>query len=356
MRPTRRAVAFLACFLAVAVLFPGSAGAQEHPKTPVSCTEHIPPGASKPTITEAFPSKGFAGYAWNLELTVTHGKGETVLPEGFRQSGSEAAKALAAAGFAIPDPDGGAGPTITTEQTDSGAVTKLSIPFVALPPVPGRVEMVLPPVPIAVSRASGELVTVCTESHAISIEEPIANLQNPKVMPNADPRPQREEWVLAEQVAIGLLVAAILAAVAAWLIRRWRRIPRAIPVVPPKLPWLAALEELEELKGSTLLAEGRFDEYFDRVSDCVRKYLGARYGFDGLETTSDEMRALLRRVRPPVPEIGGIAAFLGDCDLVKFARMVPTEKECVDALTRGERIVHMTTPKPPPAPTAEAAA
>ena len=316
---------------------------------PVSCTEHVPPGASRPTITEVFPKKGFAGYAWNLELTVVHGKGETVLPEGFRASGSEAAKALEAAGFAIPDPDGGSGPSITTEQTAGGATTKLVIPFVALPPLPGRIEMTLPPVPVTVSRASGEIVTVCTGPHTIVVEEPIANLQNPKVMPNADPRPQREEWVMAKRVALGILIAAVAAVITAWLVQRWRRQPKVVPYVPPKLPWIAALEELAALKGSTLLAEQKYDEYFDRVSDCVRKYLGARYGFDGLETTSDEMRALLRRVRPHVPEIGRIASFLGDCDLVKFARMVPTEKECLDALERGEGIVKLTIP-PPPAP------
>ena len=36
---------------------------------------------------------------------------------------------------------------------------------------------------------------------------------------------------------------------------------------------------LDELRRSSLLTEKRTAEYFDRVSDSVRKYLGARYGF-----------------------------------------------------------------------------
>jgi hypothetical protein len=95
---------------------------------------------------------------------------------------------------------------------------------------------------------------------------------------------------------------------------------------------------------SNLLAEGRTDEYFDRVSDCIRRYLGARYGFDGLETTTDEMRALLRRVRPPVPGLSEIGEFLSECDLVKFARVQPGEGDCIEALQHGERIVERTTP------------
>jgi hypothetical protein len=149
-------------------------------------------------------------------------------------------------------------------------------------------------------------------------------------------------------------VGAVLALIAAWFIRRWRRRPKIVPAPPPRLPWVVAMEELAALKRSSLLAEGRTDELFDRVSDCVRKYLGARYGFDGLETTSDEMRALLRRVRPPVPVLPEIGDFLADCDLVKFARVQPTEQDCVEALKRGETVVRRTVPhQAQPAPGSE---
>jgi hypothetical protein len=352
----RRASVGLAVAIAALAGAP-SAFAQDRVKTPVSCQEHVPPGATRPKIEEKFPERGFSGYAWKLEITVVHGKGETVLPEGFRmQTGSEAAKALEASGFVIPEADGGSAPSITVEHGDTSSTTRLSIPFVALPPVPGKVAMTLPPVPIAVARASGEILTLCTAPHAILIDEPIANLDNPKVAPNPDPRPQREEWLMAKIVTAAVVALALLGALIFWIVRRQMAKPKAAPVVPRKLPWVAALDELAELRGSTLLAEGRFDEYFDRTSDCVRSYLGARYGFDGLETTSDEMRALLKRVRPPVPELGRIAVFLSDCDLVKFARLVPTEAECREAVERGEAIVRMTTPPqhggpPPPQPT-----
>ncbi|WP_437645137.1 hypothetical protein [Sorangium sp. So ce362] len=310
-----------------------------------SCAEHVPPGATRPKIQETFPKNGFSGYAAPLEITVAHGKGETVLPEGFKVQGdSDAARALEKAGFVLPEADAGAGPTRTTTATDTGATTRLVIPFVPLPKEPGRSVLQLPPVPIAVSRASGELVTVCTRPHEIVVEDPIANERDPKVRPNPPPRPQREEWVLAKQLTAGILIGAALGLIVAWLVRRWMRRPRVVTAPPPKLPWVAALEELEALRRSSLLSEGRTDEYFDRVSDSVRKYLGARYDFDGLETTSDEMRALLARVRPPVPVLPQITRFLADCDLVKFARLQPSEADCLEAIERGEVIVHRTTP------------
>jgi hypothetical protein len=276
---------------------------------------------------------------------VTHGKGETVLPEGFKlQSSSDAAKALGQAGFVIPDPTGGTGPTLATTPGNDASVTKLVIPFVPLPKEPGRSSMVLPPVPIAIARANGEFITVCTAPHEILIEDPIANEPDPKVKPNPPPRPQREEWVFARQVALGVLIGALLSLLVAWFLRRWLQRPKVVPALPPRLPWVVALEELEAIRRSTLLKEQRTGEYFDRVSDGVRNYLGARYGFDGLETTTDEMRALLKRIRPPVPELKRIGEFLAECDLVKFARVLPGESDCLEALRRGEEIVRRTIP------------
>jgi len=356
---TRGAAALLGPAAALLALAAAAAPAIAQPEPPdagartwASCAEHVPPGATRPEIQEVFPGTGFSGYASTLEVTVTHGRGETVLPEGFKlQRDSDAAKALEEAGFVIPEPDAGAGPSVQRPAPSAAGervTTTVSIPFVALPEKPGRNAMLLPPVPIAVARASGEVVTVCTLPHEIVVEDPIANDPDPKVKPNPEPRPQREEWVAAKQAAAAAAVGAVLALVAAWLLRRWRRRPKVVPAPPPRLPWVVAMEELAALKRSSLLAEGRTDELFDRVSDCVRKYLGARYGFDGLETTSDEMRALLRRVRPPVAVLPEIGEFLGDCDLVKFARVQPTEQDCVEALKRGETIVRRTVPRPAP--------
>jgi hypothetical protein len=336
------AAGVLALLPGVARAEPADAGAGS---TWASCSEHVPAGATRPELVESLAARGLSGYAVNLEITVKHGKGETVLPEGFKvQGASDASRALLAAGFALPDQDGGAGPTITREETADGATTKLSIPFVPLPKEAGRNEMTLPPVPIAMARASGEMVTVCTAPHDIRVEDPTANEADPQVKPNPPPRPQREEWVLAKQVAIGALAGAIAMAIAAWLFARWKKIPKVVKLPPPKLPWIRALEELDAIRQSALLADGKTGEYFDRVSDSVRKYLGARYGFDGLETTTDEMRGLLKRVRPPIARLRDITSFLEDCDLVKFARVVPTDNDCLAALARGETIVHMTIP------------
>lgn len=315
-----------------------------------SCVERLPDGATRPKLTEVFPNRGTSGWAAPLEITVVHGKGETVMPSGMAASrSSDAYKALEEAGFVLPDPDGGAGPTVTVEPGEAQSTTKVTVSFVPLPKNPGRNVMMLPPVPVTIARASGELITVCTTPHPILVEDPIVNELDPQVRPNPPGRPQREEWEAAKKVAIGVLVGAILTAIGAWLFARWAKRPKPEIVVPPKLPWIEALEELEAVRTSALIAEGKTDVYFDRVSDCVRKYLGARYGFDGLESTTHEMERTLARVRPPVRGLDTISRFLEECDLVKFARVVPTENDCLASLERGITIVKNTTPNTTPA-------
>jgi hypothetical protein len=294
--------------------------------------------------------RGLTGYAAWLTVTILHGPGETVMPEGFRiQRESEAMKALRAAGWVIPDPAGGAAPVIEREEGEAEVKTTLRLPFVPLPEEPGRHRLVLPPIPITVARASGQVMTLCTPPSTMQVDDPIANELDPDVRPNPPPRPQREDWALARQVTYAVLGAIVLALLLFWLLRRWARRPKAVPQRPRELPWVAALKELDAIRGSSLLAEGRLDEYFDRVDNCLRFYLGDRYGFDGLESTSAEIRAVLKRVYPPIARFDEIHRFLEVTDLIKFTEMRPASEDCLDVTTRAEAIIVTTTPATRPA-------
>jgi hypothetical protein len=103
------------------------------------------------------------------------------------------------------------------------------------------------------------------------------------------------------------------------------------------------------LRHAGLTREGRFAEHFDRVSDVVRRYLGDRYGFDGLESTTREMLGELRATTPRIAVLDDIERFLRQADLVKFARLTPSELECSTALGEAEQIVERTVPPLTPA-------
>lgn len=346
---------------------PSDAGAEAGGDT-YGCVESIPKGASRPLVFDDFPQRGTSGYAVSLSITVRHGKGERVLPSGLDLSGAvEAKKVLKQAGFVIPDQDAGAGAHLTVEPDDpqkSGAVTHLEVPVVALPANPGRSGLVLPPLPVAVARANGEIATVCTHPHPIVIEDPIANVPDAMPHENPPPIPQREEWTALKRAlgwgSLGVAIGAVLA----YLI--WKRVTKPKPPPPPpppRPPWEVALEALDEVRHAGFLESERYAEHFDRTSDAVRRYLGDRFGFDGLESTTDEILDALKTqgagfIRfdsgvpaawtsgtplPGIP-IEHVAAFLRECDLVKFANLTPTPEQCATSIVTGEEIVRLTMP------------
>jgi hypothetical protein len=313
------------------------------------CVETAPSGGERPQMVDSFPERGLSGYAATLHVVVSHGRGESVLPRGLElQSESETAKELKKAGFAFPDQDGGAGARLTSVDLDPKTgkrQTTLDLPLVALPSDPGRHALVLPSLPISIARASNDVVTLCTKPHTIVVEDPTASTPDAKPRPNPAPRPQREEWVALERAMSWSAAGLVLGGLAALLILKWLRRPRPVPPPPPpRPPWEVALERLDEARHAGLLQTQRFAEFFDRVNDAVREYLGARFGFDGLESTTDETLRALRRAPAfglPMPEV---AAFLQECDLVKFADVTPTLEECERALSEAERVVRATMP------------
>jgi hypothetical protein len=331
---------------------PPSALAAAAPVVSDTCEERIPAGKARPKLTEKVPSRAESGHALTLSLTIEHLKGETVLPGGFAPQGESAEwRALERAGLFVPDPDGGAGPSLERTEQGDRATTKLELSLVPLPKKPGRNVIAIPPLPLSVARASGEVLVLCTAPHQITIEDPIANVSNPMPKPNPPPRQEREEWTLLKQAVIGAALAVPIALALAWLFAWWRRRPRPEPPPPPpRPPWEVALEELFDVRHAGLVSEGRLAEHFDRVSDIVRKYLGARYGFDGLESTTREVLSVLRKATPRPGPLDAIETFLHQADLVKFAKTVPTPEDGELALSRAEHIVKETLPAIPGAP------
>jgi hypothetical protein len=316
------------------------------------CVETVPTGAERPTLEDAFPDRGTSGYAATLHVVVSHGKGETVLPHGLEmQSESDAARALKAAGFALPDQDGGGAARLASAdgaadpKANARRRTTLDLPLVMLPSGPGRHTLTLPSLPILVARASSDVVTLCTREHTIVVEDPTASTPDAQPKPNPPPRVQREEWVALERVLAWLALGAVGGLLIAWLVLWLKRRPKPLPPPPPpRVPWEVAFERLHETRHAGLLEMQRFSDFFDRVNDAVREYLGARFGFDGLESTTDETLAALRRVAHfglPLPQVAG---FLQQCDLVKFATLTPTLEECEKALVEAERMVRATIP------------
>ncbi len=139
----------------------------------------------------------------------------------------------------------------------------------------------------------------------------------------------------------GILVLAALVFI---LIKKvFRRKPKAVPVPTPRAPHELAYEELDRIKRENLPARGLIKEYYTGVSDAVRRYLENRFGLKAPERTTEEfLHDMASTDFLTVPQQDLVGAFLGECDLVKFARYGPTEKEIDGVYNAAVKLVDET--------------
>lgn len=231
----------------------------------------------------------------------------------------------------------------TDRRVDGHRVFTFELDFLTL--APGEYEIA--PITLRVVTESGVIGTVHTEARTITVGSLTAN------EPDAQPRPATDPVVVMEDdytlaYVLGFLGAMLLSALLGWLLSRWWRArPKvAPPPPPPRPPAEIALEKLRALRRRVRSAveEGREAEIVDGASDALREYLGARFDFNGLESTTDEVVGRLRSARLGPISINEIIALLGDADLVKFAKAAPDEAQCERMLEGAERIVRGTVP------------
>jgi len=102
--------------------------------------------------------------------------------------------------------------------------------------------------------------------------------------------------------------------------------PRIIDLPPEKPAHEIAMKRLQQIVDDDLLRQGKAYEYFVRMAEAVREYLGNRYRFFALDLTSRELLEELRDRNTPGLEHAKLQLILNDADLVKFARNQPTDE------------------------------
>lgn len=147
----------------------------------------------------------------------------------------------------------------------------------------------------------------------------------------------------------GLWIAftAILAA-AAWLIwRRFRKPGALTPEVRTVLsPEHQAFQDLHTLFDSALLRQGRYRDYFFRMSEIMRGYFEKRYLIFAVEATTSEVLRLLRDKDVNPELLAEIQELLEMSDLAKFAKWKPDAGEITRLNQKAEIIIRKAAALP----------
>ena len=322
--------------------------------TGARCVEHVPAGATRPEITEVFPDARHERLRRARSRSPSStARARRCCREGF-QVADRASDAAGARGGGLRHPRSRRRRRprrSRRRRARAASTTKLTIPFVALPKKPGRNVMMLPPVPIAIARASGELVTVCTQPHPIVVEDPIANELDPKVA--AEPA--------AAAAARGVDARRSSSRIGAARRRGRRGAPRVALRCAgrgARSPCPAAAAA--SARGSVGARGARRGPHVEpaRREQERRRVLRSR---ERLRAQVPRRALRLRRPRDDDRRDGRATlaarapagassstrslAFLDECDLVKFARVTPDGRTTARAaLERGEHIVRVTIP------------
>lgn len=150
-------------------------------------------------------------------------------------------------------------------------------------------------------------------------------------------------WVLL----IVLLVAGVLAYLAVKFFKN-RKVEEVLTPQQRLSPYEYAMQQLTELRDSSLWQQGQEKQYYTRLVDVLREYIDGRFGISAMEMTSSEIIMALKRNKEYAEVNKHLDEILAMADFVKFAKMRPLPDDNERVMRRAIDFVETTRPQPQP--------
>lgn len=151
------------------------------------------------------------------------------------------------------------------------------------------------------------------------------------------PRPPWPWWVW---LSIALALVAALLMTAFWL---WSRSRPAKAVRIFKSAHEIAYERLRRLVDRQLIENERVKEFYEHISTILRHYIEDRFDLRAPEQTTEEFLSELKRSQALAPaDKESLEHFLAHCDLVKFAKHHPDQRQIQDTFDLAKAFVEKT--------------
>ncbi len=153
-------------------------------------------------------------------------------------------------------------------------------------------------------------------------------------------------WLLA---AIIFAIVAMLAVTGYYVYKYYQK--KKHPVEKEKVimkipPHELALKELKALDERHLWQEGKVKDYHSEITEIIRKYFEARFGFLALEMTTSEVLKSLQNSPGGTEILDLTKKFLSNADLVKFAKFIPIPTVNAEMMSQAVSVVYQTVPTP----------
>ncbi|MBN2319095.1 MAG: hypothetical protein JXR49_08455 [Acidobacteria bacterium] len=273
--------------------------------------------------TQAYPETAAIGDPIRFELDVTTPEGYSVeIPEPEQQTGDFFILEFFP-GPVVTDSDGSEKKSLLSERKEAESQQHQARIVAA---VYKTGTFTFPGIPVYISDDRGRKT---------ELESPPVDIEIQSILTGNDPDlrdlkkqadiPGEIPWLLWTLIA----ATACLLGAAAWYIRRrYRKTSHEIPLIPAQDPLDLAESELRNLIAGRLPENGRTKKFYVLLSEIVKRILEAAYGIATAERTTIEiMESLHRRSELSLPIPEAIQSILLQCDVVKFAKYIPSKVE-----------------------------
>lgn len=203
----------------------------------------------------------------------------------------------------------------------------------------------IPPIPIPVKEENGSWDTLFSKAMQLIVASPPID-STKDFAPIKDifqePLSFRED-ILPGILAI-LAVAVLITLI--WLYsKRKKQDEIEEEVIPPEpiVPaHIIAFSELKKLDDKQLWQKGDFKTYHSEISHILREYLENRFEINALESVTDEIMMDLKAFEIDLAQVSHLKNILQIADLVKFAKVEPSEEEHRDVMNLSLEFVRET--------------
>jgi hypothetical protein len=139
------------------------------------------------------------------------------------------------------------------------------------------------------------------------------------------------------------VIAVILIGIAIYMFLKKRKDRKKITAPLPPPAHETALNALSALLDRNLISEGKIREFYFELSNIVRHYLEDRFYLKAPEMTTEEFLLHLKNTDIlNLDQKSLLREFLSHCDMVKFAKHLPGDKEIESSYGSARRLVEQT--------------
>jgi len=181
-----------------------------------------------------------------------------------------------------------------------------------------------------------EKIKIIVESMKPSKEGDIRDIKPPLEIP-------RNWWYLIRWFVLGIILVAL--GVFGFIIYRRKKEGKTfLPTRPEPIrpPHELAYEALDKLQNSDLLAKGEIKRFYIEISEIIRQYIEGRYFIVAMEMTTTDVLRKLSEAGVNGEDFQLFKNFFDKCDLVKFAKHIPSQDENDEIIKFAYAIVDRT--------------